>query len=213
MRPTGWAAAGLLAGVTGVVGLIGSSLADAVYDPAVAGDAVAVTATLGGQTAQLLVFHVATMTTALLLLVFAAGLRRHLRDRLAEGSLLPDVASAGLLLVSVAGLMGTALTTEFVFAAADPGLVVPESVAFFGHWTGTVPWLWGGAGVSALAVAAAALRHGAAPRWLGWTGLVLGALTVLLAVSPLQYMTAMTAPVWLLATSAGLLVQARRAAR
>ena len=208
-RSRGWAAAGVAASVSAVVGLVGSSLVDAVYDRSIAGDAEAITARIAEQTPQLLVFHVATMTTALLLLVVAAGLRRLLRDRLGDGSLLPDVAAGGLLLVSVAGLMGTALTTEFAFVAAEPGAVVPGSVAFFGHWTGTVPWLWSGAGVTALAVAVASLRHGALPRWAGWTSLVLGVPTVLLAVSPLQYMTAMTAPLWLLVVSTGLLLGGR----
>ena len=42
-----------------------------------------------------------------------------------------------------------------------------SSRAIVGHWIGTIPWLWLGAGVTGVAVAVAALRHGAAPRWLG----------------------------------------------
>lgn len=59
------------------------------------------------------------MLSALLLLVFAAGLRRRLMEVLPAGSLLPQVAASGLLLVSVTLVMGTALTTEFVFGVDD----------------------------------------------------------------------------------------------
>jgi hypothetical protein len=41
------------------------------------------------------------------------------------------------------------LTTEFVFGVNDSDLVVPATAVFFGHWIGTVPWLWVGAGVAA----------------------------------------------------------------
>ena len=100
--------------------------------------------------------HRARWSRALLLLVFAAGLRRRLAALApARSSLLPQVAASGLRLVSVAGLLwAPALTTEFVFGVQDPGLLVPETAVFFGHWIGTVPWVWAGAGVAALAVGA-----------------------------------------------------------
>ena len=82
--------------------------------------------------------------------------------------------------------------------------LVAESAVFFNHWIGTIPWLWVGAGVTGVAVAVAAIRHGAAARWVGWVGLVLGGLTLLLGVSPLQYMAGMTGPVWLVVTALGL---------
>ena len=126
--------------------------------------------------------------------------------RTGPDSLVPGVAVAGLGLVAVAQLIGAGLTTEFAFALAeDPGLVVPESAVFFNHWIGTIPWLWGGAGLTGLAMAAATFRHGAYARWIGWTSLVLGGITALFLVSPLQYMAGMTGPVWLVVVSLGLL--------
>jgi hypothetical protein len=202
-RSRRWAATGLAAGVAGVVSIVGSSLSGAVYDEEIAGDAAAITDRLADMLPQILLFHTATMVAALLLVVFAAGLRRELAGRLDADSLLPSVASGGLMLVSVALLMGSALTTEFAFAVADPELIVPETAAVFGHWIGTVPWLWGGAGLTALAVAVAVLRHGAGARWLGWSSLVLGGLTTLFAISPLQYMAGMIGPLWVLVASAG----------
>ena len=197
-----WAWAGVAAGVVGVVGIAASMQIDAVY---AATDAEAVVDRLATQVPAILVFHTATMLGVVLLVVFAAGLRRRLADQLPSRSLLPDVAAAGLGLVAVAGLLGSGLTTEFVFAVSDPEAgLVPEAAVVFGHWVGTIPWLWVGAGLAGTCVAVAALRHGAASRWLGWVGAVLGGLTLLLGISPLQYMAGMTGPIWLLVTALGL---------
>lgn len=112
---------------------------------------------------------------------------------------------------AVAGLLGSGLTTEFVFGVSDPDLMVPEAAVFFGHWIGTIPWLWGGIGVTALAVAAASLRQGAAvPRPIGWVSLALGGLLTLIAVSPLQYMAGMVGPLWLLVASVALGLREQR---
>ena len=201
----GWVYAGMGAGLAGIATIVGSSLAGAVYEEELAGDALGITEKLADQTVPILVMHTGAMLGAVLLLVFAAGLRRRLTQATPEGSLLPQVASSGLMLVSVALLMGSALTTEFVFGVQDPELLVPETAVFFGHWIGTVPWLWVGAGVAALALGLAGRRYGAVPTWLTWTSLVLGGLTTLLGVSPLQYMAGMTGPLWLTVAAFGLL--------
>lgn len=207
----GWVLAGLGAAVLGIVGGVASAMVDAVYDPDAAGDPSAIVARLSEQVPQILVFHTATMFSCVLLVLFAVGLHRQLRGRTAPDSLVPGVAVAGLGLVAVAQLLGAGLTTEFAFALAeDPDLVLPESAAFFNHWIGTIPWLWGGAGLTGLAVFAAA-RRGAYAPWLGWASLVLGGLSALFLVSPLQYMAGMTGPVWLLVVSLGLLRTAREA--
>lgn len=213
-RPTGrgWALAGTGAGVAGLVSVVGSSLTDAVYDASTFGDAEAIAEAMSEQVPQLLVFHTATMVSCALLVVFAAGLHRQLRRRTGTDSLVPGVAAGGLGLVAVALLLGAGLTTEFAFAFAAPeGAYTPETVVFFGHWINTIPWLWGGAGLTALAMASASLRGGAYPRWIGWTSLVLGGLTTLFLVSPVQYMAGMTGPIWLLVIAVGLLKHAREA--
>lgn len=197
-----WAWSGVAAGIAGTVGIAASMQIDAVYAASSAQDVVD---RLSDQVPAILVFHTATMLAVVLLLVFAAGLRRRLADQLPSRSLLPDVAAAGLGLVAVAGLLGSGLTTEFVFAVMEPeARLVPEAAVVFGHWVGTIPWLWVGAGAAGVCVAVAALRHGAASRWLGWVGAVLGGLTLVLGISPLQYMAGMTGPIWLLVTALGL---------
>jgi hypothetical protein len=201
----GWVLAGLGAGVLGIVGGVASGMVNAVYDPDAAGDAEAITEKLATQVPEIIAFHTATMLSCVLLVVFAAGLHRQLLARTRPDSLVPGVAVAGLGLVAVAQLIGAGLTTEFAFALTqDADLVLPESAVFFNHWIGTIPWLWGGAGLTGLAMFRAA-RQGAYAPWIGWTSLVLGGLTALFLVSPLQYMAGMTGPVWLVVVSLGLL--------
>ena len=205
---TGWAWAGVGAGLAGITCIVGSSMAGAVYDDDVAGNAPAIMDRLAEQTGAIMLMHTGAMVSAVLLLVFAAGLRRRLAAATPAGSLLPQVALSGLLLVSVAQLMGSALTTEFVFGVKQPETLVPEAAAFFGHWIGTVPWLWVGAGVAALALGLAGRSFGVVAPWLVWTSLVLGGLTTLLGISPLQYMAGITGPLWLTIAAVGLLRRA-----
>ena len=193
----GWAVAGLGAGIAGIVCMVASSMAGAVYDEELAGNAEGIVDKLADQSAQILIMHTGAMVSALLMLIFAAGLLRRLQAGTPDGSLLPRVASYGLLLVSVALLLGSGLTTEFVFGVQDPDLLVPETAVFFGHWIGTIPWLWVGAGVAALSVGMAGRKFGAVSGGLAWTSLILGGLITLVGVSPLQYMAGMLGPIWL----------------
>jgi hypothetical protein len=206
-----WAIAGAVSGLAGVVAIQASLQVDAVYDEKSAGNAERIADRLGDQVPALLVMHTSLMIATVLLLVFAAGLRRRLRDQGPVGSLLPDVAAFGFLLTSVAGLMGAGFSTEIVFGVtADDDTLDPEFAAVVGHWVGTIPWLWVGAGVSGVAIAVAALRHAAAPRWIGWTAAVLGGITLLFGLSPLEYMAGFTGPVLVLVLGLGFLLGDRR---
>ncbi|MBD5785642.1 hypothetical protein IF650_05570 [Cellulosimicrobium terreum] len=207
--PRAWAWTGVVAGVLGLVS-IQASMALGVDWEETAGDAEAVVASLAGRTGAQLVFHTATIAYALLVLVFAAGLRRRLDAQAPAGSLLPTIAGWGLVLVSVAGLLGSGLDTQFLFGLGDTELMVPESGAFYGDWVATIPWLWVGAGVTGVALGVAALRHAAAPRWIGVVGIVLGGLTLLTGVSPLQYMAGFVGPLWLVVTALGFALGDRR---
>lgn len=209
-----WALAGVGAGLASIVSIVASGAFGAVYDQRLAGDAAAIAEGMSHQVAQVMVFHTATTLSCALLVVFAAGLHRQLRARTGADSLAPGIAAGGLMLVAVAQLMGSGLTTEFVYAFGSGQLdqVVPEAVAFFGHWVNTVPWLWGGAGLTGLAVASAVFRHDSHAAWIGWTSVVLGGLSAFFLVSPLQYMAGMTGPLWLTLVASGLLLSRRERA-
>jgi hypothetical protein len=205
----GWAWVGVLAGATSIAGIQLSMSLSPVYDEAAPPTAASITAHLAGRIPQLLAFHVVTVVAALLVLVFAAGLKRRLDAQAPAGSLLPALAGTGLTIVSVVLILGTGLNTEFTFGLASPELLVATDVSFYSHWIATIEWLWVTAGVSALAVGLAALR-GAAPRWLGVVSLVLGVLTTLVGISPLQYLAGFTGPVWLLVAALGFALGDRR---
>ena len=114
-------------------------------------------------------------------------------------------------MLSAVLVLGSGLNTEFVFGLSEPELMTATDVSFYSHWVATIAWLWVTAGVSALALGIAALRHGAAGKALGVTSVVLGSLMVLFGVSPLQYMAGFIGPVWLLVSVAG--AAARRTRR
>ncbi len=205
----GWAWVGVAAGITSIAGIQLSMSLSPIYDPANPPTAESVVEHLSGRVPQLLAFHVVTVVAALLVLVFAAGLKRRLDAQAPAGSLAPALAGTGLTIVSVMMILGTGLNTEFTFGLLEPDLMVASDVSFFSHWIATIEWLWLTAGVSALAVGVAAMR-GAAPRWLGVVSLVLGALTTLVGISPLQYLAGFVGPVWLLVAALGFALGDRR---
>lgn len=208
-----WAAAGLGAGVAGIAGIAASMSISAVYDEKLGGDAQGIYERMQDFVPNIVVFHTVTLLGVVLLVIFGAGLRRRLQAQAPAGSLLPDVAAAGLLLTAVAGLMGSSLDTEFGSALVQTERVevVPEVFVFYGHWLGTIPWLWVGAGLTGVAVAVAALRHSAAPRWIGWVGAVLGGITLAFGLSPLQYMAGFFGPLFVTVAAAGFLFGDRTA--
>lgn len=200
-----WALSGVGAALAGAAG-IWLSLS---VSPPVDGDALVTPEQVVDHYAtmvpNLVGFHLATVLAAVLLLPFAAGLHRRLAGQAPAGSLHPAVAALGLVVLSAVLVLGSGLNTEFVFGFLTPELLVPSDASFYSHWVATVPWLWVTAGVSGVAVGLAALRHGAAGRGLGVASLVLGGLTLLLGVSPLQYTAGFVGPVWLLVVALGLL--------
>ena len=198
-----WAVAGIGAGLAGLGTIVTSGMINAVYDPDLAGDPEAIVDKLADQTGAMIAFHLVTMIGAVLMVVFAAGLFRRLRATAGEANLAPLVAFAGVFGTAVVSVLGTGLNTEFIFALMDDEMVVdPANVALYNHWIGTIPWLWVLAGLSGLALFAAG-RAGAAPRWIGIAGLVLGGITLLWGISPLQYMAGMTGPLLVLVTALG----------
>ncbi len=200
-----WALSGVGAAATGVAGIVATMAMNAVYDPAVSGNAEKVLDAMAAQRTASSVFHVLTAASAMLLVPFAAGLHRRLRAALPADSLLPVVAAAGVVVTSVVLVLGSGLDTEFGSGLPGKGQVVAENVSMYGHWVGTIPYLWTGMGLAGIALAAAA-RHRAVARWVGVVGLLLGGVTLVAGVSPLEYLAGLVGPLWLLATATGFLV-------
>ena len=197
-----WAVAGIGAGLAGLGTIVLSGTFSANYD-ADSGGADAIVEKLGDQTGALIAFHVVTMVGVVLTVLFAAGLFRRMRATAGEASLAPLVAFSGLFGTAVVSVLGAGLNTEFIFATIDDkDLVDPGNVVMYSHWIATIPWLWVLAGLSGLALFAAG-RAGATPRWIGIVGLVLGGITLLWGISPLQYMAGMTGPLMVLVVAAG----------
>jgi hypothetical protein len=207
--PRGWAFAGTGAAVAGVATIALSSGIDVVYRPEFEGTTQGVAAALEDKAPLMFAFHSVTVIGAVLMIVFAAGLYRRLRAAMPD-SLVPVVATSGLVGTAVVSVLGSGLDTEFMMPIAQGGGVADDATAaMYNHWVGTIPWLWTLAGLAGLGLYAAA-RRGGAPRWLGRVGLVLGGLTVLLGISPLEYLSGVAGALWLLVTSLGLAFGDRR---
>lgn len=93
----GWALAGAVGGLTGLVGLF-VTVAATDADTALFADNARYVGSLAGNEAYVWAYQIVTSLAAGCLAVFAAGLRRRLAAREPAGGLLPDVAAVGLLL-------------------------------------------------------------------------------------------------------------------
>jgi hypothetical protein len=206
--PRAWAFAGVGAAVCGIGTIVTSSMVDTVYQSRFDGDVAGIADAMSGKAPVLLAFHSITTLGAVLMVVFAAGLLRRLRAGMPD-SIAPVVAAAGLVGTAVVSIMGSGLDTEFALALGQDHLVDDSTAALYNHWVGTVPWVWTLAGLAGLALYAAS-RGRAVPRWIGRVGLVLGGLTVVLGISPLQYTAGATGALWLLVTAVGFAAGDRR---
>jgi hypothetical protein len=205
-----WPLAGFGAALCGVGMIVASGGFGMSEDERLLSDAERLAGVMSEQRHLLLPFLAVTTLGAMLLVVFAAGLRRHLAAQEPASSIVPDVAAGGLVLVAVMMLVGGGISTELWWGLGDLSLADADALGSMYHVVATMAWVWAGAGLTALAVAWAALRHGSASRWIGWVGLVLGTLVVLVSLAPVQYMSAMVGVVWLLVTSTGFTVAGRR---
>jgi hypothetical protein len=205
-RSRGWAFAGIGAGLAGIGTVVTTSMVDAVYDKDLEGNSAAIAEKLADQTAPMFAFHVLASLGAVLMIVFAAGLFRRLRAETGPDGLAPLVAFAGLVGTAVVLIMGTGLDTEFissfVHGSADEQIVDDANAALYNHWLGTIPWVWVLAGLAGTAIYSA-YRQGGVPRWIGIVGLVLGGLTLVVGISPLQYLAAAPGALLVLVTAIG----------
>lgn len=209
-RAARWPLAGLGAASCGIGMVVSSGGFGAADDDRVLADADRLGRVLADQRHLLLPFLACTTIGALLMVAFAAGLRRHLATQEPASSTLPDVAAGGLGLVAATLLVGGGISTELWWGLGDLSLADPDALQSMYHLVATMAWLWAGAGLTALVVAWAALRHGSAARWIGWVSAVLGGLTLVVSVLPIQYMSAMVGIVWLSIVSIGFALAGRR---
>lgn len=201
-RSRSWALAGVGAGVAGIATIVTSSMVDAVYREDLAGTTTGVADALQGKAGVMFAFHSVTTLGAVLMIVLAAGLHRRLRAVAPDG-LAPTVAMLGLAGTAVVSVLGAGLDTEFMVPLTQgDGIVDDATGAMYNHWIGTIPWVWVLAGLAGLALHVVA-RSGGVPRWIGRVGLVLGGLTVLVGVSPFEYLAGATGALLVLITSLG----------
>jgi hypothetical protein len=202
----GWAAAGVLAGVAGFAAMEVVTRVSPADVAAYADAGLLVDGYVGhgpGMIAAVLALFVAA---AFAVVVFGAGLRRALAAQCPAGSLVPDVAWAGTLLVAGLCLTGSGTATEVFFSLLHAAESDPDITASLMRMMDTLPWVWGGLALTVAAVAYGALRHGAAPRWLGVVSVVFTVLVGGLAMAPLQYLAGMVGAVWLVLAGAAYLV-------
>ena len=151
------------------------------------------------QTGAILAMHLFAGVGAVTMIVFAAGLHRRLRARAGDG-LAATVAFSGLLGTAVVTVLGSGLDTEFLSGSgtrrswstrATPALQPLGRHDPVGVGAGGPGRCRGLRGLPRRRRAALD-RHRRAR---------VGGLTLLLGISPLQYMAGMTGPIWLLATA------------
>ncbi|GAB7006873.1 hypothetical protein JCM18899A_43460 [Nocardioides sp. AN3] len=201
----GWSLAGIGAGLAGIGIVVTTTMVNGVYDKDLVGHPDQIAHKIAGQTGAMFAFHSVAMIGALLLVVFGAGLFQRLRA-VAPDSAAPLVALAGLLGTAVVVVLGAGLDTEFMMSLSfDDKSVDVYSAAMYNHWIGTIPWVWVLSGLAGLATYAVS-RRGGVPRWIGRVGLVLGGLTILFGVSPLEYISGVTGALMVLVTAIGFTV-------
>ncbi|MEU4692860.1 hypothetical protein [Actinoplanes sp. NPDC023714] len=207
-----WAICGLLAGCAGFAALVLESGLAMFGEEHVYADAALMYAETYDRGFTIAVFLPLMVFAGLAAAVFGAGLRRLLADRSPAGSLLPGLAGWGTLLVAALSLVGSGPVTEVYFQVkhtynpADPDIAMTLQ-----RLLDTLPWVWTGLLLTTGAITVAALRHGAAPRWLGWVSAVVTVLMVAVNVFPQQYLTGYLGALWLIVAGAAFTAGGRRA--
>lgn len=199
-----WAAAGWLAGLLAVpvyVVITGGLMVsqDALVDNQ------SVLDELDGAAGWVWAFQSGSVAIALLVAVFGLGLRRRLAGQTPAGSLLPDLAAAGMLLVSALTLVGGGISTELFHSLRHADEVDPDTIAAQLEIFNTMAWVWTGGVLTTAATAVAGFRHGAVGRKLSIFAAAMTALIVITQVVPFQYMVVL--PVTLFLIVAGIAVQ------
>ena len=199
----GWARAGLLSGIGAFIFFIGPA---SVLSPSTDSyaDNVDVLAELEGKAPWVWAFQTSGVALAILLVIFAVGLRRRLAGQEPAGSLVPDLAALGLILMSVMTLVGTGISTEMFHALRNADEVDPDTMS--GHLAiyNTMAWVWAGGLLTTGAIVAAA-RHGSVSRRLGRFAAVMTGLVAVTQILPFQYLAVLPMAIFLIVVGTSML--------
>jgi|SRR5688572_400694 hypothetical protein len=196
-RPRGWAYAGLLGGIGSFLFFLGPATMLSTSTDALA-DNADVLAEVEGKAGWVWAFQTSGVALAVLLAIFAVGLRRRLAGQEPAGSLVPDLAGLGLILMSVMTLVGTGISTEMFHALRNADEVDPDTMATHLAIYNTMAWVWAGGMLTTGAIAVAGLRHGSVSRRLGRFAAVMTGLVVLTQVLPFQYLAVLPMAIFLI---------------
>jgi hypothetical protein len=194
----GWARAGLLAGIGSFAFFLLPATALSTSTDSYA-DNADVLAELEGKAGWVWAFQTGGVALALLLVIFAVGLRRRLAGQEPAGSLVPDLSAIGLILMAVMTLVGTGISTELFHALRHTDEVDPDTVSAQLAIFNTMAWVWAGGLLTTGAIVAAA-RHGSVSRRLGRFSAVMSGLIVLTQVLPFQYLAVLPMAIFLIVT-------------
>ena len=199
-----WAAAGWLAGLLAVFAFVVVTGGVMVPTEDLV-DAERVLDELDGAAGWVWAFQTSSVAIALLVAIFGLGLRRRLAGQTPAGSILPDVAAAGMLLVSALTLVGGGISTEMFHSLRHADEVDPDTVASQLAIFNTMAWVWTGGVLTTGATAVAGLRHGAIGRKLSIFAVVMSVLVAITQVVPFQYLAVL--PVTLFLIVGGIVLQ------
>jgi hypothetical protein len=196
-RPRGWAYAGLIGGIGSFLFFLGPATRLSVSADSYA-DNTDVLAELDGKAGWVWAFQTAGVGLAILLVIFALGLRRRLAGQEPAGSLVPDLAGLGLILMAIMTLVGTGISTEMFHALRNADDVDPDTISAQLAIYNTMAWVWAGGLLTTGAMAVAGLRHGSVSRRFGRFALVITVLTALTQVLPFQYLAVLPMAIFLI---------------
>ena len=125
-------------------------------------------------------------------------MRRHLVAQEPATSLVPSLAAAGLGLVVVMLTVGGGIATE-LYWALDDGTWDPDTIRGYIGIYDTMAWVWGGAGLTAAAVAVGGFKHGSVGRPFAVFSAVAAVLIAATQLTPVQYIALVPAALWIVA--------------
>jgi hypothetical protein len=198
-----WATAGWVAGLLGFATFLGPASALIVPTDDLDDNAKLVEH-LDGLQGWIWAFQTSTFLLAVLVVVFGLGLRRRLAGQAPTGSILPDVAAAGMLLVAGLLLVGGGIGTEMFHSVRNIHDVDPDTLATQLTVYNTLAWVWAGGILTTGAIAVAGLRHGSVSRGLGRFAAVMTGLIALTQVLPFQYLAVAPVALFLIVTGIAL---------